>query len=75
MRTVYLWLRQDGESPKAIQAGAKPPGPGKVVAVEANSSEEARRVYALASREVSEEGDPEGWFESRQARKRVREVG
>jgi hypothetical protein len=74
VKTVYLWVRQDGEQPKAIQAGATPPGPGKVVAVEASSSREARELYALSVRAVNEEQDPDGWFETRKAQRRVREV-
>lgn len=33
MKTVYLWIREDGRPPKCLEEGKRPPGPGKVVAV------------------------------------------
>lgn len=46
---VHLWIREDGQEPKAIQAGTKPPGPGAVVAVRVSSlqgrpAHEARQI-------------------------------
>lgn len=46
MKEVHLWAREDGEQPKAIAPGSKPPGPGRVYAVRARSSDEARRTLA-----------------------------
>lgn len=51
---VHLWLRADGP-PKAVAAGAKPPGPGPVVAVVARSVPHAlerlrRRTVLLRER-------------------------
>lgn len=50
---VHLWLRDDGEPPKAIEAGATPPGPGRVVAVRVTKlggtpAEEARNTLRTA---------------------------
>lgn len=47
---VHLWVREDGEEPKALGAGVIPPGPGKVVAVRARSAGEAR--LTLSARRV-----------------------
>lgn len=47
MREIHLWLREDGQRPKAIGAGVKPPGPGAVVAVRARSLSEALAVIRL----------------------------
>ena len=68
-----LWVREDGEQPKAIPGdGSLPPGPGLVVDVAARSSEEARQVYGLAAAEdVNEAKDADGWNEQRKARRRV----
>ena len=75
-RTVRLWVREDGEEPKAIPGdGSLPPGPGLVVDVEARSSREARQLLSLATGpEVLEVKDPSGWLEQRQARRLVKPV-
>ena len=41
---IHLWLREDGELPKAVAAGAAPPGPGPVVAVRARTADLARAL-------------------------------
>lgn len=74
---IRLWIREDGEQPKAIgrHPGAKPPGPGKVVDVDTKTSDEARRVYATTLQaEPPEEQDPEGWLEWRKCKRLVSEV-
>ena len=46
---IWLWLREDGREPKAIAVGARPPGPGRVVAVKraaARNPEQARHAAA-----------------------------
>lgn len=50
---IHLWLREDGEPPKALQAGTRPPGPGRVVAVRVAKlggapANEARAIVARA---------------------------
>lgn len=73
---IRLWIRQDGEQPKALpRDAAKGPGPGAVMDVEARSADEARALYALSVRpEPSEADDPQGWLEWRRAKRSVREV-
>lgn len=76
-KTVRLWIRQDGEQPKAVACDAtKAPGPGVLVdVVGAKSADAARAVYALAQRpEPSEADDPQGWTEWRAARRAVKEA-
>lgn len=73
---VRLWIREDGEQPKALPGDVTAgPGPGAVVDVQARSSREAREVYARATAaDVSEETDPQGWLAQRAARKRITTV-
>lgn len=75
---IRLWIREDGEQPKAIgrhPGAAPPPGPGKVVDVDAKTSDDARRVYATTLQdEPSEEQDPEGWIEWRRCGRLVKPV-
>lgn len=73
---IRLWIREDGEKPKAIaRDAAKGPGPGKVVDVDARTADEARRVYATTlQKEPSEELDATGWIEWRRCKRIVREV-
>lgn len=73
---IRLWIRQDGEQPKALARDAvKAPGPGRIVDVQARSADEARRLYALAQLvEPVETEDPDGWLAWRAARRAVTEV-
>lgn len=75
-KVVRLWIREDGEEPKAVAGDAtKAPGPGRLVDVEASSAKAARAIYARAQlAEPSEELDPEGWIAWRAARRAVMEV-
>lgn len=74
---VRLWIRKDGEQPKAVAIDAtKAPGPGRLVDVEAKNPEEARRVFALSqASEPDETQDGERWLAWRKARKAVTELG
>lgn len=73
---VRLWIRQDGEQPKALALVAtKGPGPGRVVDVAARSADEARLICAAAQQdEPKEEDDPQGWLEWRRCKRLVSEV-
>lgn len=75
---IRLWIREDGEQPKAIGrhlGAAPPPGPGKVVDVDARTADEARAVYATTLQaEPSEEQDPKGWTDWRKAKRLVAPV-
>lgn len=73
---VRLWIREDGEQPKAIARDAtKGPGPGRVVDVVARGTDEARTVYATTLQaEPKEETDPQGWLEWRRCKRLVSEV-
>lgn len=75
-KVVRLWIRQDGEKPKAVARDAtKAPGPGFLVDVEAKSADVARALYALALRDEPDEAkDPQGWLSWRAAKRAVREV-
>ncbi len=70
---VRLWIRQDGEQPKAVAIDAtKAPGPGRLVDVEAKNPDEARRVFALSrAPEPDEQQDGERWLAWRSARRLV----
>jgi len=58
MATVYLWVREDGEQPKAIEKGSRPLGPGRVVEVSGvRSCDDARRTYALSRQSVDVTSD------------------
>jgi len=74
-KIVRLWIRE-GAPPKAVARDAtRPPGPGRLVDVEARSAEAARATYALSQApEPSEEQDPHGWLAWRAAQRAVREV-
>lgn len=41
---LWLWLREDGQAPKVIARGSRPPGPGKVLEIQARTKAEALRV-------------------------------
>lgn len=73
---VRLWIRLDGEAPKAVARDAtKAPGPGRLVDVSAPSPDEARRVYELAQAdEPDEKKDGTRWLAWRAARRAVVEV-
>lgn len=75
-KVVRLWIRQDGEAPKAVASDASAaPGPGVLVDVEAKSADAARALYAMTQRpEPREQDDPQGWLEWRAAKRAVREV-
>lgn len=80
---VHLWVRQNGEL-KAIEAGAVPPGPGRVVAVSvppgAPPVREARKILEASLRPLPEldprapEASLAARAEVEAARLRVREV-
>lgn len=74
--TVRLWIREDGEQPKAIARDAKKgPGPGRVVDVDARSANEARATLALfGAPEPNKKLDRAGWNDWDEARDRVKEV-
>ncbi len=71
---IRLWIREDGEQPKAIARDATAaPGPGLIVDVDARNSDEARRIYATTLQtEPLEEQDPQGWIEWRRCRRLVK---
>ncbi len=73
---VRLWIREDGEKPKAVARDAtKAPGPGRLVDVAAREPGEARRLYELAqAQEPDEQKDGERWLAWRAARRAVTEV-
>lgn len=73
---IRLWIRQDGEQPKAVARDAtRAPGPGRLVDVEARTPDEARRVYELsAAEEPDEQKDGERWLAWRAARRAVKGV-
>ena len=73
---IRLWIRQDGEAPKAVAREAKTaPGPGRLVDVEARTPEEARKVYALSvASEPDEQKDGERWLAWRASRRAVEGV-
>lgn len=48
-REIHLWVRR-GRQAKAIAAGSVPPGPGRVMAVQAGNAHEARRKLARWSK-------------------------
>lgn len=74
--TIRLWIREDGERPKALAADAtRPPGPGRIVDVDARSADEARRIYAVTLQpEPSEEQDPVGWTDWRRCKRLTQEI-
>ena len=73
---VRLWIRVDGEQPKAIAHNAtKAPGPGRIVDVRARGAGEARAVFVLFdSPEPDKRADKAGWLDWDDARERVTEV-
>ena len=73
---VRLWIREDGEQPKAIGLGATAGrGPGRVVDVDARSVVEARAIFCVSLQaEPIEETDPLGWLDWRRAQRLVHEV-
>lgn len=73
---VRLWIREDGERPKAIARDATSgPGPGAVVEVRADSADDARLIYATSrGKEPDELGDPQGWLEWRRCKRLVTEI-
>jgi hypothetical protein len=72
-KRVRLWVRTDGEEPKAVERDAtKAPGPGKLVDVQALNAADARARLALAgTKEPDEHDDPQGWLAWRAARRSV----
>ena len=76
MACVRLWIRTDGEQPKAVaEHTRRAPGPGALVDVEARSAEEARAVFKLyGSEEPNRKTDREGWLSWDEARVSVRSV-
>ena len=76
MKKIRLWVRQDGQQPKALARDATAaPGPGRIVDVHAASADAARDTYATATGPVPDEDKtPQAWLEHRQALKRVQEV-
>lgn len=69
---VTLWIREDGQQPKAIEPEATPPGPGIVVRVQARSVADARETFRIAEMsEPQEDQDPQGWLAWRAAKRRV----
>ncbi|HYE92700.1 MAG TPA: hypothetical protein VEA38_16840 [Terriglobales bacterium] len=73
---VRLWIREDGEQPKAVAIDAtKGPGPGAIFDVTARSADEARSLYACSRRtEPDQDADPAGWIEWKHAKRAVKEV-
>ena len=77
-KRVRLWIRQDGEQPKALALDAtKGPGPGRLVDVlGTTNSDEARRLLSIASSsEPDEHKDGQGWLAWRAARRVVVAIG
>lgn len=77
MPIVRLWVREDGEQPKAQEkapgAVTTPAGPGLVVDVEARGADDARALLGRAAAEdADEQKEPQRWLEQRAARRRVR---
>ncbi len=78
MARVRLWIREDGEQPKAVALDAtKGPGPGRLVDVlGTRNADDARKLLAVAlSAEPSELKDASGWVAWRAARRAVVELG
>jgi len=73
---IRLWIRQDGEAPKAVAREAKtPPGPGRLVDVVACNPSEARKTYALSvADEPDEQKDGDRWLAWRAARRAMKGV-
>lgn len=75
-KRVRLWIREDGEQPKAVARDAdEAPGPGRLVDVAAPSADEARRLFRLAqASEPDRKKDKAGWLAWDEARDAVQEV-
>lgn len=73
---VRLWIRTDGEQPKAVARDAvRAPGLGRLVDVDARTANEARRLFALTQQaEPDRRANKALWLEWDEARERVREV-
>lgn len=74
--TVRLWIRTDGQPPKAIAITAtRGPGPGIVVDVQARSAVDARATYALSCQSEPDRRTQKAlWCDWETARERVQEV-
>lgn len=73
--TVWLWAREDGEKPKLIARGTKPPGPGMVYEIRASGREDARITLDLfLAPEPDRKIDRPRWNEWDERRDRVRLV-
>lgn len=46
MRELHLWMREDGQPPKVIGEGCRPPGPGVVLAIKARNRADALGLLA-----------------------------
>lgn len=73
MKTLNVWIREDGEPPCLLQAGRKAPGPGEVFVVQgAKTRNEAVALVRLyLSEEPDEERDGDRFLAWRKAQRRV----
>lgn len=73
---VRLWIREDGEQPKAVARNAtEAPGPGVLVDVKCYTARRARELYALSLEpEPDHATKRDEWLSWNEARESVRGV-